>query len=66
MPSPLNEERQIAQWLTEESIARNAWIAATNPDERDCHYMRAERYADRAWSLAETHDHPFIASTLWR
>ena len=66
MSLALTEESQIAQWLAEESQARAASEASTDSVERDEHYLRAERYADCAWSLAETNNHAFIASSIWR
>jgi hypothetical protein len=32
---------------------------------RDLHVMKAERYADRAWSLAEAAEGPYVPSGLW-
>jgi len=60
------EKQLIDQWLNEEAVARAASDAAANSKERDEHYIAAERFADRAWSLAETNDHRFIASKIWR
>ena len=60
------EEGQIAQWLAEEAKARAASEASTDLFEQDEHYLRAERYADCAWSLAETNNHAFITSSIWR
>lgn len=62
----LTEESQIAQWLAEEAQARATSEASTDSVEQDEHYLRAERYADCAWSLAETNNHAFIASSIWQ
>jgi hypothetical protein len=32
---------------------------------RDLHVMKAERYADRAWSLAVAAEGPYLPSGLW-
>ena len=66
MSLALTEESYIAQWLEEEAQARAASEASTDLIEQDEHYLRAERYADCAWSLAETNNHAFIASSIWR
>lgn len=60
------EKRQIAQWLTDEIVARAASNEATDPFEQDERFIEAERCADRAWSLAETNDHAYVASNIWR
>lgn len=65
MPSFLTEQKQIKRWSDLEALARTASASAVCSAKRDRHHIRAERYADRAWSLAETNDHPFVASTLW-
>jgi hypothetical protein len=65
MSSVLNEKRQISQWLAEEAAARAACRESTNPNEREQHFMRAEHFADYAWSLAETNSHAFIPSEIW-
>jgi len=61
----LHEQNQISQWLEEEAIARAAWTKSIDPAERDRYFIRAEHYADYAWSLAETSDHAFIPSEIW-
>jgi hypothetical protein len=61
----LHEQNQISQWLEEEAIARAASTKSIDPAERDQHFIRAEHYADYAWSLAETNDHAFIPSEIW-
>lgn len=66
MLSVSSEKELIDQWLNEEAVARAASDAAADLNEQDEHYTAAERLADRAWSLAETNDHPFIASNIWR
>lgn len=66
MRSTLIEKQQIAQWLIDETNARAASDAATSPSEHDQHHIEAERCADRAWSLAETKNHTFVASKIWR
>ena len=66
MPSSSTEKTQISQWLNDETVARAASDAATSEVERDQHHIEAERCADQAWSLAETKDHAFVASKIWR
>ncbi|WP_353435059.1 hypothetical protein [Sphingomonas faeni] len=66
MLSVSSEKELIDQWLNEEAVARVASDAAADLNEQDEHYIAAERLADRAWSLTETNDHPFIASNIWR
>ncbi len=66
MSSISSEKELIAQWLSEETSARAASDAADTQVERDEHYLEAERLADRAWGLAETNDHAFVASGIWR
>jgi len=44
---------------------REAARLATTLVDRDLHLMRAERHADRAWSLAEATDGPYLPSSLW-
>ena len=65
MSSALHEQNQISQWLEEEAIARAASTKSIDPTERDQYLIRAEHYADYAWSLAETNDHAFIPSEIW-
>lgn len=65
MSSFLYEQNQISQWLKEEAIARAASTKIIDPVERDRYYIRAEHYADYAWSLAESNDHAFIPSEIW-
>lgn len=65
MSSALHEQNQISQWLEEEAIARAASTKSIDPAERDRYFIRAEHYADYAWSLAETNDHAFIPSVIW-
>lgn len=60
------EKQMIDQLLKAEALARAASVSATNPVEQDERYIEAERFADRAWSLAETNDHAFVASDIWR
>jgi hypothetical protein len=65
MSSVLHEQKQISQWLEKEAIARAAYTKSTDSAERDRYLIRAEHYADYAWSLAETNNHAFIASEIW-
>jgi len=65
MSSFLHEQNQISHWLEEEAIARAASTNSIDPAERDRYYVRAEHYADYAWSLAETKNHAFIPSEIW-
>jgi len=65
MSSVLNEKHQISQWLAEEAMERAAYGESTDPIEREQHFIRAEHYADYAWSLAERNDHAFIPSEIW-
>jgi len=65
MSSIATEKRQISQLLAEEAMARAAYRESTDPIEREQHFIRAEHYADYAWSLAETNDHAFIPSEIW-
>jgi hypothetical protein len=52
--------------LTRESQERQAAHRARSPEARDAHYMLAERYADRAWTLNEaSSDSGYIPSGLW-
>lgn len=66
MLSVSSEKELIGQWLNEEAVARAASDAAVNSNGQDEHHIAAERLADRAWSLADTNDRPFIASNIWR
>ena len=59
------EQDEIAYWLARERVAREASHTAIHPAAKDSHHVLAELYADRAWSLAETNDHPFVASSVW-
>jgi hypothetical protein len=61
----LHEQNQISQWLEEEAISRAASTNSIDPTERDQYFIRAEHYADYAWSLAEKNDHAFIPSEIW-
>jgi len=65
MSSILSEKEQISQWLAEETTARAAYRESTNPIEKEQHLIRAEHYADYAWSLAEMNGHAFIPSEIW-
>jgi hypothetical protein len=65
MSSILSEKRQINQWLAEEAMERIAYKESTDPIAREQHFIRAEHYADYAWSLAERNDHAFIPSEIW-
>lgn len=52
--------------LSQESEARRAAAEARTAAERERHLMRAERYADQAWILAEeTPGCPHIPSEVW-
>lgn len=66
MPSIAAEKEIIDQLLMAESVARAASVSATSTVEQDERYIEAERFADRAWSLAETNDHAFVVSDIWR
>ena len=66
MPSISAEKEMIDQLLSAETLARAASVSATSPVEEDERYIEAERFADRAWSLAETNNHAFVASEIWR
>ena len=57
---------EIADLLTAERREREAADHAKASDARDNHLMRAEHYADRAWSLAENDvDCPPVPSGVW-
>lgn len=47
------EEREAAR------LARDVAISGV-------HTVMADRYADRAWSLSEEHDLPYVQSGLWK
>ena len=55
----------IDQCLARERLERRLAEAAENSAAHDEHFMLAERYADRAWALAENNDVPYVASPLW-
>lgn len=61
----LSPQQEIDRLVKLEQEARVAASHAPNADDRDDHFMRAERYADRVWSLQEAHDLPYRASGLW-
>lgn len=66
MPTFLSEADEIDHCLQREREERQAADTAHDPTDRDTHFMLAERFADRAWSLNETGGSPFIPSGLWR
>lgn len=47
------DDKEIAYCLQREARERAAADQAADAAIRDAHFMMAERYADRAWSLAE-------------
>ena len=55
----------VDYWLKREAEERAAERRASNVFAREAHFRMAERYADLAWSLAETLDGPPVASGLW-
>ncbi len=58
---------ELDRLLSREAEARRAAAEARTSSERERHLMRAERYADRAWILAEnTPDCPHVPSEVWR
>ena len=60
----INDE--ITDLLAAERREREAADHAKASEARDAHVMRAERYADRAWSLAEEDNEcPHIPSGVW-
>jgi len=64
VPTPTAE---IARYRERERQERKAAEQAANDDERGIHIIRAERYADKAWSLSEAaEDLPHLVSGLWR
>lgn len=54
-------ETRVRLERKERAAARMAKTARV----RDLHVMKAERYADRAWSLAENAKGPYVPSGLW-
>lgn len=57
---------EIARCVDAEARERQRAAAASGLATRDRHIMLAERYADRAWSLAEDEtDLEPVPSTLW-
>lgn len=52
--------------LQREREERAAARAASDIAIIGVHTAMAERYADRAWSLSEQHDLPYVPSGLWR
>lgn len=48
---------EVDYYLRREQQERAAAIRAADPATRDVHFVMAERYADRAWSLAELQQH---------
>jgi hypothetical protein len=59
-------ESEIEQLLDCERAERSAATHANDDESRDRHVMKAERCADRAWSLSEEDDLPYMPSGLWR
>lgn len=64
-PRMRTAQQEIDRLLVREQEERAAASVATDAEARDRHFMRAERYADRVWSLQEAHDLPYRASGLW-
>jgi len=56
---------QIGHLLTCERREREQAALARDQAVRDTHIMLADRYADRAWALAEQGDAAYIPSGLW-
>lgn len=48
---------EVDYYRHREQQERAAASNAADQTTRDIHFMMAERYADRAWSLAELHLH---------
>jgi hypothetical protein len=62
--TPIRDE--IARYVDAEQRERQLAEAASGAKAKDRHVMLAERYADRAWSLAEQQvDCDPVPSTLW-
>lgn len=59
-------QAEIDHCLRREREERDAACDTTDTMARDTHVMEAERFADRAWSLSEEGDAPFVPSGLWR
>ena len=47
------QSNEIAYLVARETSERAAAAAATTLAAHDAHFMMAERYADRAWSISE-------------
>lgn len=58
------EQKEIEYWLAREKAARAALDIAIHPAAKYSHHVLAERYADRAWSLAEATSDPSFGSSL--
>ena len=52
------EQTEIDYCRSRETEERAAADRASDPAIRDAHFMLAERYADRAWSIAEGNLNP--------
>jgi hypothetical protein len=59
-------ETELEHCKAREAEERVASAASSDAGARDCHLVMAERYADRAWSISEAHDLPYIPSDIWR
>lgn len=58
-------ETDLEYCVRREKEERAAAIAAPDLTSRDHHFMAAERFADRAWSLREQGDEIYVPSGLW-
>lgn len=63
--SAVAAQQEIDRLLIVEQEERAAARLAADAQIRDRHFMRAERCADKAWSLQEAFDLPYRASGLW-
>jgi hypothetical protein len=57
---------EVEHNLNRARAERNAAAAAIDPAVKEPHIVMAERYEDRAWSIAEEHDLDYVPSGLWR
>ena len=65
MPCRAAIETALNLCLAREREERRLAATASDAVAYDTHFMRAERFADQAWAIAEDHDIPFIPSAIW-
>ncbi len=59
-------EVEVEHCISRERVERAAAGSATHPNVASSHHIMAERYADRAWSISEEYDLPYLPSGLWQ